>query len=522
MIDLPRRRKVVQALALAMATPLFSACGGGSGSESDSADPTPDQPAPNEGGGAAGTTKFMVYPNALDPRILGGTTDDGEQFVLYGEKDASGKAIALEEMIFIGPELETAAVKFFPAEKKIVSIGNGIQTELTDNGAEGLIFGLVAGDKQLAINLPAQAGGGSATPKSLSRPFQSRLGKRAAFTLGEGPCFCAPGKKSVSASQAQAAAGFAPIATINVAGCVGRDPIVKVIMRDEAGKVQDVLFAKPGPAGTYNAVLSSVHSSDQAFADAAQHALDLMADHFGLHQDGFALVDFLQDQVSDEIADKVWDELEAKGKTQDIYEEFAEYLNLTPDDVSAVQKRAKFLAFVTKSLSFMFNTLDVFSKITLAYEAGLVLADFADAYMQKEFNRIQLQPVVETGDGQKFTGASSGLLLPEGPYPDLSVSVPGNVSISSLVLSPANPSEGENYRAAGEVFCLEAGDEIVLSVVGTDGYHDQLWETSSGAERQSFELSVPGALSGVNDVVVLRVVRKGDVVASRSASLVLG
>lgn len=509
MIDLTRR-KIVQAIAVALATPLIPACGGGG----DGSGP---------GSGVGDTNALLIYPNALDPRIIGGTLDSGEQFVLYGEKDSNGLIMSATEMNFIASDLETSTMKFIPTENRFVGLTNGIQIDLGKDTNGSLNFGLVADDKQLAINLPPNLVTSAAVAKILAKSAQSRLGHPSVLTITDSPCSCLPATKSGADYRALAAAvEVAPIASVSISGCVGQNPTVKVIMRDETGKVLDVLFGKPDPSGKYNVVIPYLNTGDQALADAAQSALDFMSE-VGISESTFSsILSALKDETIGSISEEVVQYLESRGKAAEVYDEFAQYLNLTADDVDIIQKRAKFLTFVGKSLGVAFKTYDVFDKLLKAYQAGQVLSNFIDAYSQQQFNQIQLQPIVVTSKGEKFSGTSSGLTPPEGPYPELSVTAPGTVSISGLTLDPSNPSQGQGYVATGEVFCLSDGDVVSLSILGTDGYSDGKSETVVGAETKGFLLSVPGAGTGVSDRVTLQVTRNGNVVATRSASLVFG
>ena len=143
-----------------------------------------------------------------------------------------------------------------------------------------------------------------------------------------------------------------------------------------------------------------------------------------------------------------------------------------------------------------------------------------DANGQLDFNKLQLQAAAKTSKGEKFLSVGTGLLPPEGPYPKLSVEVKGLIEVSVLKLTPASPRSGEEYTATGIISCLIKGDVVNISVVGTDGYTDAISNTISETGNQDFSLSVPGADSGIQDVVSLKIIRAGIEIGNRIASLV--
>lgn len=178
--------------------------------------------------------------------------------------------------------------------------------------------------------------------------------------------------------------------------------------------------------------------------------------------------------------------------------------------------------FIGRKLKLLFKTTDVFDKLFAAMLAGDALSKIINAYSQYKFNQLQLQPIVITSKGSKLTGVSSGLIASTGPYPDLTVDAPSTTEIFALSLTPSSPANGPDYVAKGTVFCALAGDVVTISVMGTDGYTDSVAQTASANETQGFELVVPGAESGVRDVVTLHITRGGATVASRTAELIFG
>lgn len=109
----------------------------------------------------------------------------------------------------------------------------------------------------------------------------------------------------------------------------------------------------------------------------------------------------------------------------------------------------------------------------------------------------------------------------QGPYPALSVDLGSKTEIRSLTLTPPSPGAGVGYVGTADIFCLPAGTTVTLSIVGTDGYQDTTSNTIPSAQREgTFILSVPGAESGIQDTVTLKVDRPDGKNLTYSASLV--
>lgn len=521
------RRKMVQAIGAIMATPFISACGQSNDdsvvSLSSLIPAKPSKPISKPSAKA-----FFIYSNILDSRIIGGNLDSGEEYFLNGEKNASGSVVSANQFIFIDKNQDSTSLSFDAENKKIISSVDGVQIGLSRGIDGGTIFSLVVGDEQLEMNVPDSNKKMAKAFKSLQAYNEPRIGKKITLKLDNlvDDCLCTPVIKSSTMLMSKAASViYPPVTAVNISGCAGDNPVVKVIMRDQDGKVLDVLFGKKESLGRYNIAIPYHNTGEQAYASAAEKALEYLKDA-GI-EGGFlnSLNNVLNpfsslDNFVGELADGVVGYLESRQKAADLYEKFAYFLNISSEDVDDVQKKAKFSSFLGKILKPVTQAVGVFNKLLLAYQAGNVLSDFIDAYTQEQFNKIQLQPIVVTSKGEKFTGVSSGLVSPEGPYPELAVAASKDVKISSLILRPANPIERQNYTATGNISCLADGDIVALSVQGTDGYVDETLETVSGFEAKSFQLGVPGAEMGVQDKVVLVVKRGGVIIATRAASLV--
>jgi hypothetical protein len=118
--------------------------------------------------------------------------------------------------------------------------------------------------------------------------------------------------------------------------------------------------------------------------------------------------------------------------------------------------------------------------------------------------------------------SSSTVTVPAGgPFPLLTVDMGGQTAIRSLTLSPSNPGEGVDYVARAQIYCIPAGSMVAMSIVGTDGYDDEVtYPVTQTQVNASYDLMVPGAESGVRDQVTLRVSLPDGEVLTRTASLV--
>ena len=107
------------------------------------------------------------------------------------------------------------------------------------------------------------------------------------------------------------------------------------------------------------------------------------------------------------------------------------------------------------------------------------------------------------------------------PFPALSIVLGFTPNIESLQLNPTAPSAGQNYVANVDVFCVTQGSQVTLKVVGSDGYTDSAtYGITSTQSQGTFSLTVPGAETGVQDVVTVEIKLADGTTLTRTASLV--
>ncbi|MCH6235122.1 hypothetical protein MMU05_14240 [Aquiflexum sp. AIY15W] len=107
------------------------------------------------------------------------------------------------------------------------------------------------------------------------------------------------------------------------------------------------------------------------------------------------------------------------------------------------------------------------------------------------------------------------------PFPDLYVDLGSKVDLKSLTINPIYPKAGEDYFAISSFKCLEVGSLVKMSVLGSDGYEDSIsFNISTSQSGGEFKLQVPGADTGVQDVITLEVSDILGKVLERKASIV--
>ena len=106
-----------------------------------------------------------------------------------------------------------------------------------------------------------------------------------------------------------------------------------------------------------------------------------------------------------------------------------------------------------------------------------------------------------------------------GPF-NLDVNLGTETSIDILTLDPGSPGAMHDYIASSDLTCLTAGTNVIMSVSGTDGYTNSAsqWITTA-QEEGTYTLTVPGAESGVEDTITVKVVLPSGKVLTRDVSI---
>ena len=95
-------------------------------------------------------------------------------------------------------------------------------------------------------------------------------------------------------------------------------------------------------------------------------------------------------------------------------------------------------------------------------------------------------------------------------------------SIISFELNPAAPDAGEPYTAIANLSCMTPGTKVIMTVSGTDGYHDQkstVIEENAAVNYQA-TLYVRGAKPKVKDICTIQIITTSGQTITKKASLV--
>jgi YD repeat-containing protein len=116
----------------------------------------------------------------------------------------------------------------------------------------------------------------------------------------------------------------------------------------------------------------------------------------------------------------------------------------------------------------------------------------------------------------------SATVTPQGNIPPLTVTLNSQTAIRTLDLVPPAPAAFQSYVAKVDVFCLQAGSLVTVSVVGTDGYQNSVnYNITSTQGEGQFTLTVPGAATpGIRDVVTVRITLPNGTIITKTASLI--
>ncbi len=90
-----------------------------------------------------------------------------------------------------------------------------------------------------------------------------------------------------------------------------------------------------------------------------------------------------------------------------------------------------------------------------------------------------------------------------GPFEDISFGLPDTeAAIENLTINPVDPAPEQNYTATANIHCAD-GQQVAISIVGTDGYVDANSFIAQGGI--TIYLDVLGAYDGVQDIITIEV-----------------
>ncbi len=508
---------------------LLTACGGGSSSGSDAPieKPVPDPaPAPPPPALTPTFPKYSVFPAGNDHRIFATRYEDGSVMTVAGTKDAKGKPLAFNEIWSTANDGADNVVTYIgdSSAPKVTTVTDGTITTMEGTAVKGYVFGFSAGGKQLQVSLPGTSKNQSAHSVDARGRIASRIGVPSNFAMQPSPCGCSSGQvlTKQTAQAAKADSFNPPIVDVDISGCLGELPTVQVLVRDQNGRMLDVVKASKVGKYKYAAVLKVTNSADAEIAQAAKDVIDAF-EAWDITEGAFgSIFAYLKSSTVEAVCDSIVDTLTKAGQMPHTLSEFQKFLGLTDAQLVKAEAIAKFKAALGSKLNLLFKGLGHVDTLKKLLTAGTALSSVLASIDALTYNKLTVQGRVITSKGARYVSVVSKEVSPEGPYPAVSVAAEFMTEISSLVLNPSHPGEGQSYQATGTVFCLTSGDIVKISIEGSDGYSDANEATVSSEESKDFILNVPGAESGVRDVVTIEVTRAGLKVASQTASLVFG
>jgi hypothetical protein len=92
---------------------------------------------------------------------------------------------------------------------------------------------------------------------------------------------------------------------------------------------------------------------------------------------------------------------------------------------------------------------------------------------------------------------STGAYGVGGDYPSMKIVLPNKLKVQDFITYPVDPQPEEDYVARAQIFCAPDGTTVTVSIIGTDGYTDEVTYTIEGDSEIS--LFVPGAEEGIQD-----------------------
>ena len=404
---------------------------------------------------------LLIYPNSNDPRVL--SMNDGlDSYILHGKKNDDGTIASVDEVYFAEGESDFTRITADSTNKITISkLGLIGRLSKTKNGEFELE--LDNGNETLSINFSANETLLQKRREGLDRSVFSKIMPYEILS-----------REEISL----------PLINVSVDGCLGDDnPLVKVLMRDESGNMLDVAIGRKADASgkNFNVVIPYHNTTGQVFTEHANQALKFFEEQ-GITDSVFDSVGKVLIGTSiSEFTNSIINKLESSGTSLEVYSELVpSFFNdaYEAPDV-AEQIISDFKVGLGKFLGNITKTIDVANKLEFIFESGLLIDDFLDAYILNEFSQIQLQPVLETSNGKRYIGASSGLISPNGPFPNLSISTRDTLGISNCPIA--------------------LSDEVITTINTTVLIDVILNDAGSNLKIESVYPSISGGISEILD-----------------------
>ncbi|WP_175694384.1 hypothetical protein [Burkholderia ambifaria] len=547
------RRQVLGMMAATIAAPLFTSCGGGGDDQASAASgPNLAPPPSSPNSRLLDVSGFEVFPDNRDPKILGRRLEDKTCYLITGEKDSTGSVTGLSGIEFYGGGQPAIAIDIDATTGVVSVLDGGAKTGISVDPDGSVAMNFFIMDVELPVSIPASVFAPAVFTNTASGNTDL-VAKKADRAVRNAACSSC---SSVKVSPTDAWVG-APIVQTTVTGCRSEIRRVKIIVADRDGNILNEFPAYPDENGVYNTVIPYLNTNDTAWAEAAQRAIDFF-EAIDLTSGAFSAVyKYLSDSDATTTSlEFLADFLSTSIQRLEGQEELAFYFgnSLTVEEYARGLARAQTLAKLGTTLKFALKGLAIYGELRNAFLGGLAIGSLVRAAWD-QVRAVRVQAVVETINGavgksalievqdisrgfpplqvavpQSPSNAGTSTIFPLGILPDSNLSRCGpqsqDTGCVNLPVGPTAPlSTGrfrDGYSWAAGVDCPQAGDTLVATTTGSDGYSDRMVDViAQTGGSLSFGFRAPGGAStGTIDRIRVEVQRNGETIASRRASVV--
>lgn len=419
----------------------------------------------------------IVMVNPSDPLLMVVNNADGYRLEYYGDRDDQGLAEVITHLKVMDSK-DTIRYFFTEAGQLIKMIdASGVEIDLDWNSSDELVLSALSKDGSLQINtqIPLEESGGRIGSTESGRS-NSRAGKHIRLKKGQ------PNIKQNKTTKVNADGNV----SVNVSRC-GESSSATIFVKVREEYTGDYIGDFPAKAIGEGKYLASIPTSKLPISDNGKHcdalvkAIGIICEANKVLKAGNAkMACAYLGAITGTIATPMAGTLLAAACLG--FNVAANYLCFVPAKGNICN--AKFLDRHYEDV------------VLIAYAVGIPANVYSSPY--------------------KINGGN----IPNNQL-EMNIDLGSNTLVRSLTLNPAAPLPNQDYTAEANLYCVKAGATVRLSVLGTDGFTDEVTTTISSTEKEaSYYLEVPGADQGVQDVVTLEVQKSGEESIVRSASLV--
>ena len=442
---------------------------GGEGAESTQASATPLK------------TEIVVMSNGFDPLIATCSTPEGGYIEFYGPRDANGIPLSIDQIIVIDSGVTTTFELDDTGDPARVISEDGTRFEFEWTSSQRADLTILTSDGQHQINTKIDL----ANPPSNQITVKSNNSIRANKSLKLEYQTC--GNETMEYSLTNDENNGNCIVNVTRCGIPADSPGIRVLVLDKSHR----------PLGRFPTYRMSKGKYYASVPTSLAPSIDVK-----------------------QTCSRFIDVFEAVAKSVATEPAFA--LLACSYVVAVVPPLVPWAPAILKACSAMTAALVLYADTLGAGPEGLSLIDrICDAEI---FDRTITEDIIlipcQAGLPD-FTYGQPLTVTPKqyGPF-ELSINLGTATSIDTLTLDPASPGAMRDYVASCDLTCLMSGTNVIMSIAGTDGYRNSAsqWITTTQDEG-TFDLTIPGAESGVEDVVTVKIVLPSGKVLTRDVSI---